>query len=73
MLALRDAGGFVAKYTQDVFEGLSPRMRRLMWALRVPEILTALFPEFWPVQTGSEVTLDPGEAAAKRFPGKGEE
>src|SRR5712692_9757797 len=32
MLALRDAGGFVAKYTQDVLEGLSPCMRRFMWA-----------------------------------------
>jgi hypothetical protein len=32
MLALRDAGGFVTKYTQDVFEGLSPTTRRFMWA-----------------------------------------
>ena len=31
MLALRDAGGFVAKYTQDVSEGLSPTIRRFMW------------------------------------------
>jgi len=31
------------------------------------------FRKFWPVQTGSEVTLDAGEAAAKRFPGKSEE
>ena len=32
MLALRDAGGFVAKYTQDVLEGLNPMTRRFMWA-----------------------------------------
>ena len=31
MLSLRDAGGFVAKNTDDVFEGLSPAVRRLMW------------------------------------------
>ena len=30
-LALRDAGGFVTKYTQDKFEGLSSVMRWLMW------------------------------------------
>jgi hypothetical protein len=32
MLALRDAGGFVTKYTENVFEGLSPTIRRFMWA-----------------------------------------
>lgn len=32
ILALRDAGGFVAKYTQDVFEGLRPATRWVMWA-----------------------------------------
>lgn len=32
MFALRDAGGFVAKYTEDVFEGLSQRARWVMWA-----------------------------------------
>ena len=32
LLALRDAGGFVARYTEHVFEGLNPRMRWLMWA-----------------------------------------
>jgi len=28
---VRDAGGFVAKHTQDKFDGLSPAIRRLMW------------------------------------------
>jgi hypothetical protein len=32
VLSLRDAGGLVAKNTQDVFEGLSPALRRCMWA-----------------------------------------
>lgn len=32
LLALRDAGGFVVRYTEHVFEGLSPRTRWLMWA-----------------------------------------
>ena len=31
VLAVRDAGGFVSKYTQDKFEGLSSAMRWLMW------------------------------------------
>lgn len=31
MCALRDAGGFVTKNTENVFDGLSPRMRQLMW------------------------------------------
>ena len=30
-LSLRDAGGFVAKNTQDVFDGLRPNLRRIMW------------------------------------------
>ena len=32
MLALRDAGGFVTKHTENVFEGLTPTTRRFMWA-----------------------------------------
>src|SRR2546428_13645348 len=32
MLSVRDAGGFVTKNTQDVFEGLSPSTRWRMWA-----------------------------------------
>src|SRR6266705_4566961 len=31
VLALRDAGGFVAKNTEAAFEGLSPTVRGLMW------------------------------------------
>jgi len=31
MLAVRDAGGFVTKNTEDVFDGLSPAIRRRMW------------------------------------------
>ena len=30
-LAVRDAGGFVTKHTQDKFDGLPPAIRRLMW------------------------------------------
>jgi hypothetical protein len=30
-LSLRDAGGFVSKNTQDVFDGLRPKLRRIMW------------------------------------------
>src|SRR5205807_6582004 len=30
VLAVWDAGGFVAKHTQDKFDGLSPAIRRLM-------------------------------------------
>ena len=31
MLALRDAGGLIAKNTEKVFDGLPPRTRRFMW------------------------------------------
>ena len=40
MLALRDAGGFVAKYTQDVSEGLSPTIRRFMWVCFLLGLIT---------------------------------
>ena len=32
ILALRDAGGLVAKNTENTFEGLNPGTRRFMWA-----------------------------------------
>ena len=32
ILALRDAGGFKTKYTENVFQGLSEKNRRRMWA-----------------------------------------
>src|SRR5438046_2525450 len=31
MLSLRDAGGFVTKNTEVVFDGLPPGVRRFMW------------------------------------------
>jgi len=31
LLAVRDAGGFVKKHTEDKFDGLSPAIRRSMW------------------------------------------
>ena len=31
MLALRDAGGLVAKNTERIFDGLDPRTRQFMW------------------------------------------
>jgi len=31
VFALRDAGGLVAKYTEDAFEGLKPATRQTMW------------------------------------------
>ena len=33
LLALRDAGGLVTRYTEEVFEGLSTRARVVMWVL----------------------------------------
>ena len=50
MLSLRDAGGFVAKNTDDVFEGLSPAVRRLMWAcflLAIILLMSARFLSDW--------------------------
>src|SRR5712691_4581144 len=50
MLSLRDAGGFVAKNTQDVFEGLPPAVRRLMWAcflLAIILLMSARFLSDW--------------------------
>ncbi|OGP86033.1 MAG: hypothetical protein A2Z08_07155 [Deltaproteobacteria bacterium RBG_16_54_11] len=35
VLALRDAGGFVAEYSKDTFKGLNPKMRKVMWFLFV--------------------------------------
>jgi cytochrome bd-type quinol oxidase subunit 2 len=32
VFALRDAGGLVSKNTEDVFDGLAPTARRVMWA-----------------------------------------
>ena len=46
MLSLRDAGGFVTKNTQDVFEGLSPTMRRRMWACFVLAIILLMSARF---------------------------
>lgn len=39
LLALRDAGGLVTKYTADVFDGLSPWWRGCMWADFVAALL----------------------------------
>lgn len=50
MLSLRDAGGFVAKNTQDVFDGLPPSVRRLMWAcflLAIVLLMTARLLSNW--------------------------
>jgi|AntRauTorcE11898_2_1112593.scaffolds.fasta_scaffold04719_6 hypothetical protein len=33
VLALREAGGFRTKDTEESFEGMSPRWRKAMWAL----------------------------------------
>lgn len=39
VLALRDAGGFVTRYTEDVFGGLKPCFRGVMWGLFVGAII----------------------------------
>jgi hypothetical protein len=50
VLSLRDAGGFVTRNTEDVFDGLRPTVRLLMWTcflLAIILLMTARFLSNW--------------------------
>ncbi len=46
IFALRDAGGFVTKYTEKVFEGLSIKNRQRMWAFFLLSIVLLAISRF---------------------------
>jgi len=48
ILALRDAGGFVGRYTEEAFGGLGPKTRWCMWGLFVVGIGFLGVARSWP-------------------------
>jgi len=52
-LALKDVGGFHARYNEKAMEGIGPKWRKLMWELFLAGIISLMFSKFLESLLGS--------------------